>query len=103
MVGIVGLLSFLLKYPWQVLSCYPGYTFHRGDDVRRKQNMNDIFISLPERKVPGIKPLTIFLAGCGMALEFAATINYNQAIGLLSLGIFVFLFIFDEGLRKRCL
>lgn len=68
-----------------------------------KTKMNDVFIGLPERKIPGIKPLTIFLAGCGMALEFAAFINYNQAIGLLSLGIFVFLFIFDEGLRKRCL
>lgn len=61
---------------------------------------NDVVIILPEPEVPPIKKITIFLLGASSAFLMSAYINFNENLGLLALGILLFLFIFDEGFRR---
>lgn len=66
-----------------------------------KENTKDeVVIILPEPEVPPIKRITIFLLGVGITLLASAYINFNENLGLLALGILLFLFIFDEGFRR---
>lgn len=66
-----------------------------------KENTKDeVVIILPEPEIPPIKKVTIFLLGVGIALLASAYINFNENLGLLALGILLFLFIFDEGFRR---
>lgn len=60
---------------------------------------SDVVIILPGG-VPPVKRITIFLLGVSSALLAAAYINFNENLGLLALGIVLFLFIFDEGFRR---
>lgn len=60
---------------------------------------SDIVIILPGGEPP-VKRITIFLLGVSSALLTAAYINFNESLGLLALGILLFLFIFDEGFRR---
>lgn len=61
---------------------------------------DEVVIILPEPEIPPIKRVTIFLLGVGIALLASAYINFNENLGLLALGILLFLFIFDEGFRR---
>lgn len=61
---------------------------------------SEVMIILPEPEVPPIKKITIFLLGFSGALLLSAYINFNENLGLLALGILLFLFIFDEGFRR---
>ena len=61
---------------------------------------DEVVIILPEPEVPPIKKITIFLLGVSSALLMSAYINFNENLGLLALGILLFLFIFDEGFRR---
>lgn len=66
-----------------------------------KENTKDeVVIILPEPEIPPIKKITIFLLGVSSALLMSAYINFNENLGLLALGILLFLFIFDEGFRR---
>lgn len=85
---------------------------YRRDDKHLKTKMeknmknekentnNEVVIILPEPEVPPIKRITIFLLGVSSALLMSAFINFNENLGLLALGILLFLFIFDEGFRR---
>lgn len=66
----------------------------------KDNTQNEVVIILPEPEVPPIKRITIFLLGVSSALLVAAYINFNENLGLLALGIVLFLFIFDEGFRR---
>lgn len=66
-----------------------------------KENTKDeVVIILPEPEIPPIKKITIFLLGVSSTLLMSAYINFNENLGLLALGILLFLFIFDEGFRR---
>lgn len=70
------------------------------DEPKNNENEhNDIVIILPGGE-PEIKKITIFLLGVSLALLISAYINFNESLGLLALGMVVFLFIFDEGFRR---
>lgn len=66
----------------------------------KENTKNEVVIILPESEIPPIKRITIFLLGVGIALLASAYINFNENLGLLALGILLFLFIFDEGFRR---
>ncbi len=73
----------------------------KNDTKNELENKNgEVVIILPEPEVPPIKRITIFLLGVSSALLAAAYINFNENLGLLALGIVLFLFIFDEGFRR---
>ena len=59
-----------------------------------------VVIILPEPEVPPIKKGTIFFLGVSSALLMSAYINFNESLGLIALGIVLFLLIFDEGFRR---
>lgn len=63
--------------------------------------MNKVEIILPERLVPEIKEITKYFIGFGLALMMVAFINVSESLGAASFGIFVFLYFYDEGFRRR--
>lgn len=65
-----------------------------------KENKNGEIVMIFPAGQPPIKRITIFLLGVSSALLTSAFINFNENLGLLALGILLFLFIFDEGFRR---
>ncbi len=65
-----------------------------------KENKKDEVVIILPAGEPQVKKITIFLLGVSSALLMSAYINFNENLGLLALGILLFLFIFDEGFRK---
>lgn len=94
-------LIFCLSAPMLTAGVISTKTKRRKIMKNDKDNtQNEVVIILPEPEVPPIKRITIFLLGVSSALLVAAYINFNENLGLLALGIVLFLFIFDEGFRR---
>lgn len=68
-------------------------------ESKTMEKNNEVVIILPGG-VPPVKRITIFLLGVSSALLTTTYINFNENLGLLALGIILFLFIFDEGFRR---